>query len=150
LANYAWLFAAITVVFIVAGIFASIPQLLTNIALSSDFNLFTPSAYYYDNPVGLAWGTTSIIMASFFVSAIMVSMAVGLLKDKHKRGWDITFWAYMISMVCYTLGGLMTMNVVILGWAAVEAVIGGYLLFEVRDHFVVEVTSKKQLSKVKA
>jgi hypothetical protein len=136
LVDCAWWLAGLTVVGIVGALFASIPQLLTSIALSSVFNLLTPSAYYYENPVGLAWAATTIIMFSFVINAVMVSMSVSLLKVKDKRGWDITFWAYLISIFCYTVGGLMTLNAVILGAALFVAVVAGYLLFEVRDYFV--------------
>lgn len=73
------------------------------------------------------------------IEVMLLVMAVGPLKEKKKRGWDLLFYSQLISIV-FTLfnwlqGSNFASNVFSLVWNLIWIVIGLYLLFQVRSQF---------------
>lgn len=78
----------------------------------------------------MLWLTLALLVAE----AVMMFMAYSGLKEKQKRGWNLLFWASLLSLVvglaqlfAYGFGGLLSY---LLGSA-----VGLYLLFQVRSYY---------------
>ncbi|MFZ2255360.1 MAG: hypothetical protein WAW59_04900 [Patescibacteria group bacterium] len=69
-----------------------------------------------------------VAMIVLAVTTALYFMAFPKLQKNQKSGWDLLFWAELVSIVGAVLGGFAIGQ--ILG-----ALIGLYLLFEIRTYF---------------
>lgn len=101
----------------------------------------------YANSVARAYGGEGVSELGFFyylsllvlaVDAVILLLAAPALKEMRKTGWTLLFYSLLINVVY----GIFRMFAGHGGgfddflWAAVTSVIGAYLLFQVRDHFL--------------
>lgn len=89
------------------------------------FTAFAPFAVYAG--VGNA---TLLLIASVLgiVQGVLMVLAFSPLKAKKVRGWNLWFWAEVLSIV----SSVISFNLV---GAVLSALIGFYLLFQVRSHY---------------
>lgn len=96
------------------------------------------SSYYGGAPVateglGLFYYLSLITMAGVGVMLLIASPALKVMK---KDGWNLLFYAVLVEVVAAIFllftryGGFGDFL-----WAALSALLGAYLLFQVRDHF---------------
>lgn len=108
----------LVIVFAILGV----PAILAGLGLSA---FLTPFAMMG----GSLWGVSAMI--SLIVSAIALVIEViavpGLFKRTH-GGWRLVFYASIVS----TIGNLLALNIV---GGAIGAVIGWYILFQVKDMY---------------
>lgn len=128
-----WWMALATVIILVSGLFLLIPLLFTALALAPTVNIATPYVPYYHTVLGLTWVGLTVFVASFLAAAVLVSLAVSMLREKMKRGWDLAFYALLASSLLNIIGAALMYSPVILVNVIVSALVGYYLLFEIRD-----------------
>jgi hypothetical protein len=79
-----------------------------------------------------------VSIALFGLTAVIMAMAVGPLKEMKAKGWDLLFLSTLVSIAGsvfnYGSGSLATS---IIG-AVIGAIIGMYFLFEIRSYFKVK------------
>jgi hypothetical protein len=92
---------------------------------------------------GLAFLIVAVSMAFAVVDMIISAIAISPLKAMQKRGWSLMFLASLINVLSLLVSFLFQLNLMGLIWGLLFAAVGGYFLFEVRDHFHVERTAKK-------
>jgi hypothetical protein len=95
------------------------------------------SAAGITNTVG--WTIPMMVsIALFALTAVIMAMAVGPLKEMKAKGWDLLFLSTLVSIAGsvfnYGSGSLVTS---IIG-AVIGAIISMYFLFEVRSYFKVK------------
>lgn len=135
LADWAWLFTLIGVVLGVLGLFSALSVVLFGAAL------LTSAAGVLGAGIG-ALATIGLIVSLLFSVVILYleAMAISPLKEKKKKGWDYIYWAMLVSILSTIITTLLTLNFVGLIYSAIFVVLGGYILFEVRGHFVASQT----------
>jgi hypothetical protein len=90
--------------------------------------------------------TTFITVLLGILSAVLQLLAVNPLKAKMKKGWNYIFYGLLIgvvSSVVSVVSATLTTSVLYAGTSVVSSLIsgalgfliGGWLLFEIRDHF---------------
>lgn len=89
------------------------------------FTAFAPFAVY--SGVG---NTTFLVVASLLgiVQGAVMVLAFSPLKSKKVSGWNLWFWAEVLSVV----SSVVSFNLV---GAVISALIGFYLLFQVRSYY---------------
>ena len=78
---------------------------------------------------------TIISMVFLLVTIIIEAMAISPLKIQNKKGWDLMFIAYLIGIASSIISAVLTLTIINLFGAAIGAVIGAYVLFEIRSYF---------------
>lgn len=103
--------------------------------------------FNYTNALAEAYGmgnTTDVLGFSFYlvlitlvVSGALLLLAAPALKAMKKSGWNLVFYSVLVN-VLYGLFSMFTDygNFGNLLGALIGSLIGAYLLFQVRDHFV--------------
>jgi hypothetical protein len=101
----------------------AIPAILAAIGLSAFATPFAMMGGY-----GYSWGYS--VMISLIISVIVLVMEViavpGLFK-RTKGGWNLVFYASIVSLI----GSIISINGIISG--IIGAIIGWYILFQVKD-----------------
>jgi hypothetical protein len=102
----------------------------------------------YGGPVGAAIGglaflIVAVSMAFAVVDMVISAIAISPLKAMQKRGWSLMFLAALINLLSLLVTFLFQLNLMSLIWGLLFSAVGGYFLFEVRDHFHAERTAKK-------
>jgi len=116
IARYAWVFALIGAIFQAWGVLV----------------LFGLGAIF--GPLAAVTGTVSFFSAVGIgalvlgLSAVLLFMAVGGLKAYKRSGWNNAFYAEIVGII----GSLISFNLLS---AVISAVIGFFILFQIRDHF---------------
>lgn len=84
-----------------------------------------------------------ISVATFVVVALIQLRAIQPLRAKKKSGWDLLFLAMIVSLVGGLVSGLLSGSILgtIVG-LAISAVIGWFIIFEIRGEFL-PASSKK-------
>ncbi len=144
-----WWMSLVGVVLLVCGLFVIIPLLFTALALSSTASVVSPYVPYYQNTLGFAWVALLVNVISYVATAILLANAVTPLKEKSKKGWNLIFLSYVISFVLNIVSAVMMYSVFNVFGAIFSAAIGGYFLFEIRDHYVAKhhVVAHKKVAK---
>jgi hypothetical protein len=106
----------IGLIFTVVSLFALIPLML---------GIATLAAY------GAYGSTTSVAIALVFalITGILEVMALPGLFKKTAHGWNMVFYAQLVSL----LGLLLSLNIIGL---IISAVIGFYILFQIRSYYM--------------
>jgi hypothetical protein len=128
-----WWLALVTVILLVCGMFILIPILFTVIAMTPTTTAWIPYIPYYQTAFGLTWLGLSVFVLSFVITSVLVAYAVTPLRERSKKGWDLVFWGYLSFVFLNLVASLLMSNTVVLLNVAIDAVVGGYLLFEIRD-----------------
>jgi amino acid transporter len=87
-----------------------------------------------DNDLGFAF---YLVLVTLLVSGVLLLLAAPGLKAMKKAGWDLVFYSLLVNLV-YGVIVLFTDygNLGNLFGAALGSLVGAYLLFQVRDHFI--------------
>jgi uncharacterized BrkB/YihY/UPF0761 family membrane protein len=129
LVENAWWLVIIGVVLGAIGVLGLLPTLLVGSVVVG---------YYAGAVAGGSVMVSGIVSIAVLVLTIVIeAMAIQPLKQKKKRGWDLLFLAALISIAGSLVGAVIGGNVVggIVG-TLIGAAIGGYILFELRDHYL--------------
>ncbi|HUC79057.1 MAG TPA: hypothetical protein VMQ58_02340, partial [Candidatus Saccharimonadales bacterium] len=76
-----------------------------------------------------------ISIALLILTIVVEVMAISPLKELKKKGWDLLFLAYLISIAWGVISAILNIDISSLISAVISAVIGAYLLFEIKSHF---------------
>lgn len=132
LAENAWWIVAIGVVVAGLAILALIPLLTgASVLLSTYGAVYAPYATGSGRLVTNAW----ISLAFLAVIVYLQAMAIMPLKEKKRRGWDLIFLTLLASVAMSVVAFVVTFDASHVISAILSVAIGGYILFEVRDHF---------------
>lgn len=107
---------------IIAAVFA-IPAILLALGLST---VFVPVAMM--GGYGYGWGFSGIVtLAAAAITLVMEVMAVPGLFKRTKSGWNLVFYATIVSLI----GSILSVSGIIGG--IIGAIIGWYILFQVKE-----------------
>jgi len=104
-------------------------------------------SYPHSDVFGLNMSAYMLIMyIGIVIGAVIVGLAINHLKIKHKKGWDLMFLALLVSIVIQVVGALFNLSNLVGGILSVVigAVIGSYLLFEIKPYFKAETKKEKK------
>jgi len=113
------------------------------LGLFSALSFFTATTNHY-GPLytaatqthGGLWKLSIYISLALLVATVVVeAMAISPLKVMSKKGWDLLFLAYLLSVVSGVIGAVLNVDIFSLITTAIGAAIGAYFLFEIRSHF---------------
>ena len=80
-----------------------------------------------------------VSIISIIIAITIQAMAINSLKVMQKKGWDLLFLAFVVSIVGSIVVEILIFNFVTLISSilviAIVAAIGAYILFEVRSYF---------------
>lgn len=92
---------------------------------------------------GAVFLATVISFAMFSVTIVLEAMAIKPLRLKHRYGWELLFITGLVLLAGSVLRALMSDSLSGLLNPLVTAFISFYLLFEIRDYFVVKSSRKR-------
>jgi hypothetical protein len=139
LASNVWWLVIIGVVVSAWGLLLLLPILFGVSLLSSSIGMMSGVGSY----VGLFMVSAWVSFAFGVLTLIVEAMAIKPLQDKKKKGWDLMFLAVLLSAVSSVVSIVLTANPMGIIGAVIGLLIGGYFLFEIRDHFVAGAKAKK-------
>jgi hypothetical protein len=84
--------------------------------------------------MGYGMGNSLVMLAASIVSAILLLLAFKGLKAKHKSGWDYLFYSEIVGIIGGAVGAFMMQGYGLVG-TAISALIGFYILFEIRGQY---------------
>jgi hypothetical protein len=137
ISNNVWWLVVIVVVGSSIGILELINEII-NITPYPMMELYNDHYIYrYSNE----WHVLALTIDLLFSIAITAvsAMAIQPLRNRERRGWSLLFIAYIIGIASQVTSILICFGIlsfiprVIL--SAISAVVGAYLLFEIRTHF---------------
>jgi hypothetical protein len=114
------------------SLFVLIPMIMTAVVLTSSSNIIAPHVPYYSDWIGLPWVALLTVAIVFFTTAIILAVSVYPMIEMHKRGWDLTFRAYVMNVVLGIVTTLLFPSLLELIILVVVTFGAGYLLFEIR------------------
>lgn len=137
-ANVWWIVAIGAVISVIAA-FTLFPLLFGAAALLSFWG-----SYGYVSSVNVLDAVISVVFLA--AQAVLLFMAIQPLKDKAKKGWTLLFAVYLVGVVGSLVSVILALGrldfIPSLIGAAVAALIGAYLVFEIRGQF----SAKKKAS----
>jgi|SRR6185437_1249265 len=86
------------------------------------------SPFAYMGGVGASYGTGFISALIYLVGSILLLASFPGLKARKYNGWKLLFWSEAVNLI----GGLVSLAIVS---AIIGALIGFYLLFQIRSYF---------------
>jgi len=138
LADNIWWLALIGAVVSILGLLVVVPMLIGVITLST--NVPTNAAQLYSSTYpetygGLTWLSLFLSLIGYIVTTILLAASISPLKHKHKQGWELLLWSYLINFILNVISALVVLNIPSLVMSIISAAIAGYLLFEIRSFF---------------
>jgi hypothetical protein len=104
----------------------TLPLVLVALGLGA---LVAPFAFLIGPGYGISYGVTyTISMLIIAVSLVLEALSIPGLFQRTRQGWRYAYWAMVVNVV----GSLIGLNILS---AIVSAVIGFYLLFQVRSYY---------------
>lgn len=85
---------------------------------------------------GMFFVSTLVTLVGYGVSVVAEAMAISPLKAMKKRGWDLLFFALLVSVALSIVGSLLTVNIVGILFSLIAAAIGIYVALELKPYFV--------------
>lgn len=145
LADYAWLLVLIGVVLSVLSLLALIPAALIAFGFSTAVGLGYGISGYGFNPLvsSLGWLNVLLSLANLVIVVILEALAVGPLRTKKHRGWQLIFTASLVSVAFSVVTSLVMMQLNSLIFSLIWMAIGLYILFQVRPHFLPHAATKQ-------
>ena len=126
----AWWLVIIGVAAGVIGLFGMLAAVGIGAAVVSVYAPYAGAAL-----VGTAY-VGALVSLVFGVAAVIIeATAISPLKTMRKKGWDLMFLAMLVGLAGGAVNSLLTLQIFGLLFLAVGLYLGGYLLFEVRNHF---------------
>lgn len=138
LADCAWIFTLLAVIFSIITLVMLVPVLLVALGISTVAGLGTMFAGYGFNPLitPLAWLSVLLSFVTLIISVVIESMAVSPLKQKQHRGWQLIFAVALISTAIGVVSSIVTAQLGSLIVNLVFYAIGFYVLLQVRPYFL--------------
>jgi hypothetical protein len=131
LAENAWWLTLIGVILSVIGIFLLLgPLLFVTAVTTSVYGVVVAETH-----TGLYMLAIWVSLALLVVVTIIEAFAISPLKALSKKGWDLLFLALVIEVVSSLVSAVLNISIMSLISAAISAIIGAYVLFEVRSHY---------------
>jgi len=109
------------------GLLMSLPAVLALIGVGSLFGSFSYLGYY-GYRVGGFGGSYMISMIFMVISLVLEAMALPGLFAKSRKGWQMLFYATLVSAV----SSLLSFNI---GGLIIGTLLGMYLLFQVKSYY---------------
>lgn len=138
LAEYAWLLTLIGVVLSVMTLLAFVPIVLTAFGVVSTANLGLGLAGY-NTTYGfdmLGWLGMIVSIVSALIVLYLEAIAITPLRIKQYRGWQLLFFASLVSLALTVVSDIIAMQIVSIIMSLVFSAIGFYILFQLRPYFV--------------
>ena len=150
LADNVWWLALIGAIVSVIGLFGAIPLLFALLTFDSVVN--GVSIYANVNPAGRGLFTLNLFVTVivYIVTTVILVLSVNPLRAKARRGWELLFWSLLIEFAIGAVVAIVSLAVSSLISDILAALIGGYLLFEIRDYFGTAHRTAKEARVVKA
>lgn len=126
----------LTLIGVIIGALAIFPLLSLTIfasGLTATFSAYYP--YAYGAQSGLVQASLWTSLGFYVVVVVLEALAVSPLKNMKKSGWDLLFLTLLVSVTSSIVNVVLTYSLGGLFGAALAAVIGSYVLFEIRGHF---------------
>ena len=131
LAENAWWLTLIGVILSVLVIFMLLgPILFVTAVTTSVYGVVVAETH-----AGLYMVAIWVSLALMVVVTIIEAFAVSPLKALSKKGWDLLFLSLAIGVASSVVSAVLNVSIMSLISAAISAIIGSYVLFEVRSHF---------------
>jgi len=70
------------------------------------------------------------------VAVVVEAMAIAPLKEMKKRGWDLMFFALLVSVALGIVGSVLSVNIAGILFGLLGAAIGAYVMLELKHYFV--------------
>lgn len=133
LATNIWWIALVGVILSIIGIFGLIASISTAMSFLGAYATFYTSSVYS----GWWMSATIISVVSMVVITIITAMAIKPLKVLNKRGWDLLFLTFLISIITMIISMILNFSAFIssLFMTVISFGIGAYFLFEIRSYF---------------
>ncbi|HEY0965508.1 MAG TPA: hypothetical protein VGE13_03455 [Candidatus Saccharimonadales bacterium] len=131
--NNAWWIVLIGVILSILSVLSLVPILAGASVINSMYAAYAPYAAASNGNFIIAAWVSLIFLA---VVVYLEAMAIKPLQAKTKRGWDLVFLAFLVSIASSLVNFVITMQVSSLLGIVLAVVIGGYFLFEARGGFV--------------
>lgn len=84
---------------------------------------------------GLAFVAVLIALLFSVVMLVILATAIQPLKAMSKKGWNLLFLVMLIEVASLAVTLLLTFDVFGTIWSLLWAAVGGYFLFEIRQHY---------------
>jgi ABC-type glycerol-3-phosphate transport system permease component len=85
---------------------------------------------------GMFFISSLVTLVGTGVAVIVEAMAIAPLKEMKKRGWDLMFFALLVSVALGIVGSLLNINIVGILFGLIGAAIGAYVALELKPYFV--------------
>jgi hypothetical protein len=144
LAKNMWWICLVALILLLSALFVIIPLIVTAVALSPTVDGGFPDVPYYQQSMGMTWLALMLIGICYTFTAVLLALASGPLKMMHKLGWNLALYAAIVSFTLTLAGSLVDLSYTGLVVAVVGGWVGGYLLFETREHFKPHLASSKK------
>ncbi len=147
LGENAWWLTLIGVVLSALGVLTLVGTILAALAV---FGAATTIYGVSLTPVySIGWMLSSVIsLAALVLNVVLTAMAVTPLQTRKKKGWDLLFMAFLVSVASGAIGMILRysdMSYIINNLVSVifSAAVGAYILFEIRSQFSSVIVAKK-------
>lgn len=94
--------------------------------------IYGPYSTYTTSYAPMLWVSLLLIVAE----AVLLFMAFSPLKTHLKRGWDLLFWVSLINAAYSIVYVIATPNLMQFVMSLLGSVVGLYLLFQIRSHYM--------------
>jgi uncharacterized membrane protein YfcA len=129
LADNIWWIVLVGVILSLMGLISAIGGLLFSSAIVSVYGVAQP-AYY-----GAAFLFAIIVLVILVINLVLSALAISPLKLHRKRGWSLLFITMLLTVLSTILALLSNQDFGTFLSGLIGIAIGGYFLFEIRDHF---------------
>lgn len=140
LANNAWWMTLISAILSGLSALAYVGTLLDALSLrgfTGFYGYYVPQIYS-----GLWFFATIVSLAFLVITTVFSATAVNPLKVMSRKGWDLLFLVYIVSLISAIVNQLLVFNYANMIYSlislVISAAVGGYILFEVKGYFKVE------------
>lgn len=110
----------------IVGVVLMIPGIMALLGARAMFSGFTRYGSYY--PAGPSFGDFGIVIVFTIILAILYIMAIPGLFKKSSSGWNMLFYATLVS-------GLQSLIMMNLGSLVIGLLIGFYILFQIKPYY---------------
>ncbi len=85
---------------------------------------------------GMFFISSLVSLVGIGVSVVVEAMAIAPLKEMKKRGWELMFFALLVSVAIGIVGSLLSVNIAGILIGLIGAAIGVYIALELKPYFV--------------
>ncbi len=143
LSNNIWWMALIGVIVSALGLLVVIPALIKALSLAPHFAGFVDLDQYRTLSTG-SWLSLSVTLGQYMATIILLAFAVPFLREKTYTGWKLLYWSFLLNLALNVISSALVLNLYNVVMAFISAVVAGYFLFEIRDHFSAKRVKRKK------